>query len=312
VSPLKEIAFSLVIPTFNSAGRLEHSLTSIRTQSFPKLEVIIVDGGSTDETLSIALSQDGLVVRIISEPDHGIYDAINKGVAVAHGDLICVLGSDDQLEAGALAKIHAAWLSQPSAIIAGRTLLEDEHGALSLRPDEGYGPGARLSGIPFCHNAMFATQEAYARVGQYDLGYRICADADWVHRAIQAGCTGRQIDAVIVRFKHGGLSTTQPKAILEESFRLVAANFPGLSLAEAEDLFRAVRGWSDVSRVEPILTRHRGNADLLLAAALAFSQRAQRLACAAGDSSMASELAASAPSRFTTGVLRRIRRSMSH
>ncbi|WP_236170026.1 glycosyltransferase family 2 protein [Pseudomonas parasichuanensis] len=259
--------FSVVVPTFNSAKTLLLTLESLRSQFWSNLEVLIVDGLSSDNTVEIARSFCGLDLKIICEPDQGIYDAINKGVANATGDLICVIGSDDRLAIGALQAVHDAWMVSKTDIVAGGALLESPEGVATLRVDEHYGVGALVSGIPFCHNSMFVTSGAYLSVGKYDLNYKICADADWVHRSIRMGCTCARIDKPLVHFSLCGTSSVNDELIMAETYAVIASNFPGLSLDDAETLFKAVRRWTDDSQVADVLGRNSDN--LMLAQAVA-------------------------------------------
>ena len=88
---------SIIIPTFNSASVLPKALGSIVSQTFTDWEVLIMDGVSTDDTLKVAQSYDDSRIRIYSEPDKGIYDAMNKGIKKAQGEWLYFLGSDDWL-----------------------------------------------------------------------------------------------------------------------------------------------------------------------------------------------------------------------
>ncbi|AIL60612.1 glycosyltransferase family 2 protein [Pseudomonas alkylphenolica] len=258
--------FSIVIPTYNSAATVQRTLESITMQQWPNVEIVIVDGVSTDDTLAVVERNAVADCIVISEPDKGIYDAINKGVARATGQLICVIGSDDQFAAGAFRAVNDAWQAEHADIVAGPALLVALDGQGELRKDERFGPGALLSGIPFCHNAMFVTSAAYASVGPYNINYRICADAEWVHRSIRLGCSCLYIDKTIVHFSLSGTSSTNDELIMKETYAVIVGNFPMLSTEDAEILFRAVRGWSDGSQVASVLSRHSNNKQLMVAA----------------------------------------------
>ena len=86
--------FTIVTPTFNSAATIRDTLESIRMQDYPDLEHIIIDGGSKDDTLNI-VAEYSHVGKVVSEPDRGLYDAMNKGVSMATGDIVGILNSDD-------------------------------------------------------------------------------------------------------------------------------------------------------------------------------------------------------------------------
>jgi glycosyltransferase involved in cell wall biosynthesis len=268
--------FSIVIPTYNSAATVQRTLESIAMQQWPSVEVVIVDGVSTDDTLAVIKRNAAADCVVISEPDKGIYDAINKGVARATGQLICVIGSDDQFAAGAFQAVSDAWQAEQADIVAGPALLVALDGQGELRKDERFGPGALLSGIPFCHNAMFVTPAAYASVGPYNVNYRICADAEWVHRSIRLGCSCLYVDKVIVHFSLSGTSSTNDELIMKETYAVIVGNFPGLSAEDAEILFRAVRGWSDGSQVASVLSRYSSNKQLMIAANDALPLHLQR------------------------------------
>lgn len=253
---------------------------SIRAQRFSELQVLVLDGGSKDGTMEVVRAADDVVTDWVSECDRGIYDAINKGLGRAFGDIVGVVGADDVLCDNALNVVYHFWKQRPTDIIAGRAIMVDERGGESLREDEDFGPGALLTGIPFCHNAMFATRRAYDAVGLYDLSYRLAADAQWSHRAIRAGLSCARIEHPLVRFSLGGRSSTDGDRTMDESYRVVSENFPMLDLSEIKALFGDIRGWTDTGEVESILRRHADAIDLHVAVALAFQQRARRLAAA--------------------------------
>jgi len=290
--------FSVVIPTFNSAAVLQGAFDSIANQRYDRIEVLVIDGKSSDGTLDIASARDDLHISIRSEADQGIYDAINKGVADARGDLVVVLGSDDRFLPNALDNVAAAWRSGEAQLIAGGALLMAADGSHSPRADEEFGPAALVSGIPFSHNAMFASAELYRQIGPYDLRYRICADAHWVHRAIRARTPFKRLRGALVEFGYGGKSTVSDELIMRESYAVICENFPSLDPDEAEHLLRAVRGWNDAERVEDILARHRHDTDLVMSAALAFLGRARR--CSGAPA------AVSAPAVNATAIYRRL------
>ncbi|QQZ40477.1 glycosyltransferase [Pseudomonas sp. SK3(2021)] len=270
---MKSTKFSIVVPTFNSAKTILSTLESLSAQRWMSLEVLIVDGGSTDDTLALISDYVGLSCVVISEKDRGIYDAINKGIRISSGDLICIIGSDDSLADGALKAVDEAWRSDRADIVAGKALLVKPDGSSSLRVDETYGVGALVSGIPFCHNAMFVTPAAYQRVGMYSLDYKICADAHWVHRSIVAGCRCIRVNSVIVQFSLGGTSSNNDELIMAETYSLVRGNFPELSQTDAEIVFKVVRGWIGRDSLSSVLSRYASNSALSLAIEAAMAAK---------------------------------------
>ncbi|MEM1365040.1 MAG: glycosyltransferase [Pseudomonadota bacterium] len=259
--------FSIVIATFNVADRLASTLTSIRRQGRRDVECIVVDGGSTDGTVELLETSD-VVTRYISEPDKGIYDALNKGVAMASGKLIGIVGAEDTYAPGAFDAVTMRYYETHADIVAGQSILYSEGGPANLRADEPYGYGSLISGIPFCHNAMFATKEAYEEIGEYDISFKLVADANWCHRAILAGKRAEYIEQPLVSFPLDGASSVDPKVIIAETGRSIAMNFDGISDEDAYSLLSAIRRYTGLDPVAGILEKA---GDIRLKAAFNFA-----------------------------------------
>ncbi len=119
-------AITLVTPSFNQAAYLEETIRSVVLQGYPRLQYVVVDGGSTDGSIDIIKRYAPFLDHWISEPDRGQTDAIRKGLAIAQGDVFNWLCSDDVLRPGALAHVGAAWA--PGRIVYGLARFVDEHG----------------------------------------------------------------------------------------------------------------------------------------------------------------------------------------
>ena len=109
-------SITIVTPCLNAAATIEEALASVRAQDYPRLEHVVVDGGSSDGTLELLERAEG--VRLVSEPDRGRADAVNKGVAMSTGEVIGWLNADDRYEAGALLAVGRALAADPSAMWA--------------------------------------------------------------------------------------------------------------------------------------------------------------------------------------------------
>jgi GT2 family glycosyltransferase len=267
------VEFSIIIPSLNASSLIDDAISSIVAQGF-RAEIIVIDGGSTDDTVAKVRARAAVSI-CVSEPDRGIFEAINKGLALATGGLIGVLGADDRYLPGAFAATTEVLRSSSAEIVAGASRLVREDGSSSLRADEPYGEGALISGIPFCHNAMFATQEAYRRVGSYDAGYRLCADAQWVHRAIRLGLNCERTPEVVVEFSLSGKSSVQSERIMAETYQTIAENFPGLSVEDAKALLYAARKWGPTAPVVDILLRNPNDEALWRAVRAALPETAE-------------------------------------
>ncbi|MCW8922216.1 MAG: glycosyltransferase [Gammaproteobacteria bacterium] len=248
---------SLVVPTYNTAKTVSNLIETIRVQTNQSYEIIVVDGCSDDDTLKIFNASDVNISKIISEKDEGIYDAINKVISLAIGDLINVIGADDKFSNKyVFDNVISSYRNHKADIYAGRTIHLNADESTEYRLDSAYNYGALLNGIPFCHNAMFATKEAYKKIGLYDLKYKICADANWVHRAILSDLTCHRIDEDVIEFSMTGTSSTDTETLFGETYATIQTNFPVLLVDEARYLFEATRGWADCDQVLPILEKY--------------------------------------------------------
>ena len=261
---------SIIIATYNAASTLASCLRSIQEQNYQKIEVVIQDGGSTDATLDIIqkFMDSGLPLRWSSEPDCGIYDALNKAIPQTKGDLIVILGADDALAPGALETVSATARRRPADIYPGKTLLLYPDGRQAILKVDPCDCRAFMLSTPFCHNAMFASRAAYRAVGLYTTKYALVSDAHWIHRAIKKGLKFEPIDAVLTHFYVGGASSNL-RLLMEEIYRLIQENFPHLSLEDVRYLLHVAKGWATPDRLEEVLARYADDQTLGKAARLA-------------------------------------------
>jgi glycosyltransferase involved in cell wall biosynthesis len=244
------VKITLVTPTLNAARYLSEALESVRSQRWPDVEHIVMDGGSTDDTLDI-LERD-TAARVETGADGGLYDAINRGVALASGEVVGFLNADDVLTPGALAAIGRAFVSHPNVeMVTGggevfretaagtETLIHvNDIGAKLLREQD------VIHGSPIV-NSRFFRRELLERVGPFDTRWRRCADGDLLMRVLDAGPERRAVDQVVYRSRAHADSLTFREGIevelTVEKLALCAAR-----LAETEDapaLHRRYRRW---------------------------------------------------------------------
>ncbi len=178
--------FSLITVTYNAAATLERTLRSVLRQS-PSYEVEywVVDGGSTDDTLTIVKRHEAHLAGWTCEPDRGIYDAMNKGIARATGDWVGIINADDWLAPDALDVVAATVREAPDAgIVVGGLVRVTEDGEMGTRVP----PPARFSCLqPNNHPATFVRRDVYERLGAFDLVYPISADLEFILRAQKSG-----------------------------------------------------------------------------------------------------------------------------
>jgi glycosyltransferase involved in cell wall biosynthesis len=225
---------SIVIATYNAARTLERCLDSIAVQATPDVEVIVIDGGSTDGTVEILEARQQSLGHWRSEVDRGLYDAWNKGVVESRGDYIAFLGADDAFVPGAINRILAL-TSQGADLISYRGEVVDLEGrTLGLIGRRwSYRGLARRMGI--CHPGALHARKLFTRVGLFDVQYRIAADYAWMLR-LPPSTTSTFADDVLVRIEDGGVSRRRRMATMKEYWR-IQSRCPRLGRAWATLVF---------------------------------------------------------------------------
>lgn len=208
MSKIDSPLFSIIIPTFNSGRTLSTVLESILNQDFANFEVLIIDGVSKDDTLLVAKQFNDPRVKVLSEPDSGAYNAMNKGVALAKGDWVYFLGSDDKLaDNNVLQKVADATAMNNCELLYGNVKMVGE---ASWAEDDAIYDGSftvdKLFTKNICHQAIFYKKEVFEKLGRFKEVYKVCADWDFNHRCF-AGVRCQYIDVIVADFFAGGIST---------------------------------------------------------------------------------------------------------
>lgn len=220
----------------NNVRCLPRAIHSVCQQSYPNVEHIVVDGASTDGTLDIIKKSDS-IDYYVSEPDKGLYDAINKAVPLARGELICILNSDDWLEPTA-AEIAVRVLTgvQGKALLASGAIVHYPHGKKSIWTPSLVHPGSYFTCANDCHNAIYATKEVYEATGPYDSSYKIAADFKWIMKCSEVGSKFYYTKETSINYSIGGVSSDARLHSLE-CIQVVLEKFPFLSEEEAQGLY---------------------------------------------------------------------------
>ena len=241
------IRFTVITITYNAQQVLDRTLQSVLHQTYEDVEHLIIDGASKDNTLAIAeaykqQSDDsgcGHKVIIKSEPDHGIYDAMNKGLSQAMGDYVVFMNAGDFFpSADTLEQIarRCKLNEQPSeelpAVLYGNTDIVDSEGSY-LRPRR-LQPPAVLTWRSFRHGMLVCHQAFYARIDiakntPFDLRYRYSADVDWCIRVMQEGERASlplyNINMVVANYTEEGATTIHHRASLRERFHVMCRHY---------------------------------------------------------------------------------------
>lgn len=209
VTPLtRPIVVSVVTVCLNAVETIDETVASVLSQTYPRIEYVVVDGGSTDGTVACLRSHGSDITRLISEPDSGLYNAMNTALRVVTGDVLFFLNSGDLLAspsviemvagifaadpiAGLVYGDHQAWFS-PSRILR-------MHQAKVLTRWELW-----LKAV--CHQTIFGRRELFERLGGFDERLRICADWDWMIRAVLIdGYKAVHLEEPVCYFRMGGI-----------------------------------------------------------------------------------------------------------
>lgn len=220
--------FSIITVTYNAAKVLEDTIQSIVTQTYKNMEYIIVDGGSTDGTLDIIRKYREHIHTVISEPDKGLYDAMNKGIKQATGDYLCFLNAGDGLHEDDTLQlmVHSITGNQLPDVLYGETEIVDSNGHFlhkrRLSPPERLTWKSFKKGMLVCHQAFFAHRDL---AEPYDLQYRFSADFDWCIRIMKKAENLHNTHITIIDYLNEGMTTQNHKASLKERFRIMAKHY---------------------------------------------------------------------------------------
>lgn len=208
---------SVTTVVFNGAATLEHTIRSVIEQAYDNVEHIIIDGGSTDATLDILRKYDTSIDYWISEKDAGIYDAMNKGIALARGDYIGMLNADDYFASSSALEIIATRLraSNVDAVFSCLDIVDPANLDRVLRKYciSRFSPFMLRIGVMPPHPTFYCRKSCYEKAGQYRTDYRIAADFEMLVRLLlKHHITWRFIDETTVKMRSGGLSSSGIKS----------------------------------------------------------------------------------------------------
>jgi glycosyltransferase involved in cell wall biosynthesis len=209
---------TVIVAVFNGGRTLQHCIDSVAGQTYRYTQLIVIDGGSTDDTVEIMHRNAGKIDFSLSEKDRGIYDAWNKGLAQARGDWICFLGSDDYLyDPEVLRRMTERLETVPAGIdIAyGRLALVDAQ----CNPQGWLGEEWHLIKAKFgqmmCipHPAVFHRREFFEKYGKFEDSFKIAGDYEMLLRSLKEGDACSFMDIVVVGMRTGGVSSRRENVI---------------------------------------------------------------------------------------------------
>lgn len=221
--------FSIITVTYNAGKVLEDTIQSVITQTYKNVEYIIVDGKSTDSTMDIVNRYREHIHTIVSEPDKGLYDAMNKGIDLATGDYLCFLNAGDELHEDDTLQLIVHSLNGEKElpdVIYGETAIVDEEGHFlrmrRLSTPEHLTWKSFQHGMLVCHQAFMPRRDLAVK---YNLKYRFSADFDWCIRIMKKSRILHNTHLTIIDYLNEGMTTRNHKASLKERFHIMCHHY---------------------------------------------------------------------------------------
>ena len=206
---LKKPLVTVITVVFNDVTYLERTIFSILNQTYDNVEFIVVDGGSSDGTLEIIKKYDHAIDYWVSEKDAGIYDAMNKGIRLATGEWINFMNSGDLFYESTTLNSIALQLESNLQIVFGDVETFSKRHQFNVNKISGPVSVQNLvMKMPICHQSMFVTLQSFKQVGLFDINYKICADHDWLIKALLAGHQAKYVKECIALSNIDGVSST--------------------------------------------------------------------------------------------------------
>jgi glycosyltransferase involved in cell wall biosynthesis len=215
---------SIITVSYNSATTIVDTLISVSDQTYDNIEHIIIDGGSTDNTKAIIAQHSNDKLIFISEPDQGIYDAMNKGINLATGDIVSVLNSDDVYANNNVISIVMEKFNSSLHLVFGNVDFvkrEDTSFVTRKQSLKHFRPWMVQFGWNLAHPATFMTRSLANKVGRYNTKYHIAADYDYFVRVFSnQEHMWQHLDQTLVKIREGGISTNGMKSYINNSIEV--------------------------------------------------------------------------------------------
>lgn len=225
--------FSIITVTYNAADTIEDTIQSVISQTYHHVEYIIIDGASKDNTLNIVDRYREHITCLVSEPDRGLYDAMNKGMQLATGDYLCFLNAGDSFHEDDTLQLMVHSLRNTEKlpdVLYGETELVDSEGHFvrmrRLSAPETLNWKSFRQGMLVCHQAFFARREL---TEPYDLHYRFSADFDWCIRIMKKASVLHNTHLTLIDYLAEGMTTQNHQASLRERFYIMTRHYGWLS-----------------------------------------------------------------------------------
>ncbi len=213
------LKISIITVCLNSVKTIEQTITSVLNQTYPNIEYIILDGASTDGTREVINQYKDRLAYYCSEPDGGLYHAMNKGLQHATGDVVAILNSDDWYLEDALACVALHFKKTKADVLCFGVTRENKDGKRNDRFSRVRTDDNGFERLEVFHPATFVKKSIFDEIGYFDTEYRLAADYDWLIRMKRHGYTVQCIEQVTTYYSDGGLSSKYWNKAQDESMQ---------------------------------------------------------------------------------------------
>ncbi|WP_069659633.1 glycosyltransferase family 2 protein [Arcticibacter eurypsychrophilus] len=216
---------SIITVVYNNVKAIERTILSILNQTYPAIEYIIIDGNSTDGTMEVITKYQSQITKLVSGKDKGIYDAMNKGLALATGDYVLFMNSGDELYTpDTVEQVFAS--AEDADIYYGETEMYNEQweslGRRRHQAPTTFTHDSFRYGMSISHQAIYIRRSL---ISPYDLQYQLSADIDWILNAVQKAKKISNTNRYVAKYLVGGMSKAKHRQSLQERFQIFTKHY---------------------------------------------------------------------------------------